>query len=83
MGCELLNMHMEGDELTTEEFIEKQWKDPEYKPLLQYLVNEKLPDEWEKAKTVLVRIELLGVNKDGLLCKFDDPKRRKVKEWRE
>ena len=79
VGCELLELNVNQDELTSEEFRKKQWEDPECKLLLNYLVNEELPDQWEEAKNILVRVERLGVNKDGVLCKFDDTKKKKGK----
>ena len=79
VGCELLELNVSQDELTSEEFRKEQWKDPECQPLLNYLVNEELPDQWEEAKTILVRVERLGVNKEGVLCKFDDTKKKKGK----
>ena len=79
VGCELLELNVNNDELTAEEFRTEQWKDPECQPLLDYLVNEELPDQWEAAKNILVRVERLGVNKDGVLCKFDDTKKKKGK----
>ena len=79
VGCELLELNVNNDELTAEEFRTEQWKDPECQPLLNYLVNEELPDQWEEAKNILVRVERLGVNKDGVLCKFDDTKKKKGK----
>ena len=77
--CELLDMHVEVDELSAEEFRLEQWNDPEYQPLLAFMVEEELPDQWEQAKNVLARVDRLGVNKDGVLCKFDDPKKKKGK----
>ena len=79
VGCELLELNVIHDELTAEEFRKEQWKDPECQPLLNYLVNEELPDQWEEAKNILVRVERLGVDKDGVLCKFDDTKKKKGK----
>ena len=61
VGCELLELNINNDELTADEFRTEQWKDPECQPLLNYLVNEELPDQWEEAKNILVRVERLGV----------------------
>ena len=76
-SCELLEMNVDVDELSAAEFRTEQWKDPECQPLLAFMVNEELPDQWELAKVVLVKVDRMGVNRDGVLCKFDDPKKKK------
>ena len=79
VGCELLEILLDQDELSAEEFRREQWKDREYKPLLDYLLNEELPEDWDEAKTILVRIERLGIDDEGILCKFKDPHKERNK----
>ena len=68
-----------ADEITSEEFRDEQWRDPGWKPILQYLVNNKLPEDWEETKNVLAQADRMGVNKKGVLCRFDNTKRKKNK----
>ena len=77
VGCELLELVMDRDEMSAEEFRKEQWADPEYRPLLQFMVNTELPQDWAQANTILIRANQLGVNEEGVLCKFDDTKKKK------
>ena len=77
VGCELLEIMLDQDEMTAEEFRREQWDDAEYKPLLDYLLNEELPENWDQAKNILVRIENMGIDDEGILCKFKDPHKEK------
>ena len=77
VGCELLELVMDGDEISTEDLKQGQWEDKEYKVILEYMVNNELPDDWAEAKVVLIKAETMGVDKDGVLCKFEDIRKRK------
>ena len=67
------------EEITQREIRIQQEKDPECRPIMDYLMKGVLPETEREAATVLAKEGFMGI-KEGILYKFSDPRKKKTQK---
>ena len=69
VGCELFEMELSQDELTTSQILVEQNRDPACRQLIEYLEHGELPSGELEARRIISQTETMSVEESGVLCK--------------